>query len=379
MQQSKHLLTLLVLCQLCHSIATIAVSSSSVVDDPAESSPPNTDASDTTKAEGYRIAIIGGGISGTFAAKYLAEYDVNHVLEREKGEREGCLLDEIVVYDVSPPPSGFSNVSASTNTTLSSSDPRPPNWQGSRVSSITLKDGSVIELGASIIYSGNQLVVEMMKGDPERLVKGKPLGTGKRNNAKNANLEQKDKKEENSKSNPSGFGIYHGQKQWLVKPSSLFQNKYYPSFLKSMLQPLYFLWRYNIDFFRLRHAVQRAIHSFHTIYAFLDDTHHDVTFFESPMDMWEAMGLRSISTISFHDFLDGLGLSRDESLEFEYSSNDGRIVHRKSGGWWSWGNWRKWMPGMGCLRSELVTAMTLNSYNQNLNQMNGEQRNEGVT
>ena len=121
----------------------------------------------------YRVAIIGGGISGTFAAKYLAEYDVHHRSSSPPGadadaDADGgadtiirdCLLDEIVVYDISPPPASFAHgnytdtvdtVDSSSKAHHSSSDPRPHNWQGSRVSSITLQDGSVVELGASII------------------------------------------------------------------------------------------------------------------------------------------------------------------------------------------------------------------------------------
>ena len=38
----------------------------------------------------------------------------------------------------------------------------------------------------------------------------------------------------------------------------------------------------------------------------------------------------------------------------------------------SWWDWRSWLPCMGCLRSELVTAMTINTYNQDLNEMNGK-------
>ena len=117
----------------------------------------------------YKVAIIGGGISGTFTAKYLAEYDANHQSSSNDDDSRDCLLDEIVVYDVSPPPPGFKNdddndndgistnsnkeqSSTSTKKLQSSSEPRPSNFQGSRVSSIKLQDGSVVELGASIIY-----------------------------------------------------------------------------------------------------------------------------------------------------------------------------------------------------------------------------------
>ena len=98
----------------------------------------------------YKVAIIGGGISGTFTAKYLAEYEVNHQSSSNyDGNERDCLLDEIVVYDVSPPPPGFTNdeedgdddistTTGSNNDTevpiskklQSSSEPRPHNYQG---------------------------------------------------------------------------------------------------------------------------------------------------------------------------------------------------------------------------------------------------------
>jgi len=87
------------------------------------------------------------------------------------------------------------------------------------------------------------------------------------------------------------------------------------------------------------------------------------------MQMWEAMGLHSLSSISFHDLLDGLGMSRDTSLELNININ----INYQNNRWWSLENfnWRKYIPGMGCLRAELVSAITLNTYNQDLNQMNG--------
>ena len=182
----------------------------------------------------YRIAIIGGGISGSFVTKYISEYDISYGKQRKQ-----CLLDKIVVYDISPPPSGFSDDGQSNDDNnhvlKSSSDPRPENWQGSRVSSITVKD-TVIELGASIIYDGNLLVVEMMNGDPDNLVRDDPMGTSK-----------KEEEEGNNSREPYGFGIYHGNKEWLLKTSS-FAN--YPPFFRKMLLPITFLWRYNLDYFR---------------------------------------------------------------------------------------------------------------------------------
>ena len=81
------------------------------------------------------------------------------------------------------------------------------------------------------------------------------------------------------------------------------------------------------------------------------------------MELWEVMGIRSLAGVSFHDFLDGLGLYRCTSLEMESGSSE------SSGS--SWWDWRSYIPGMGCMRAELVSAMTINTYNQDLNQMNG--------
>jgi len=309
-------------------------------------------------AQGYRIAIIGGGISGSFATKYISEYDVAHLHEAVNGKRrERCLVSEIVVYDVSPPPPSFSDDDKSIRSNdnsnngdvlQSSTDPRPENWQGSRVSSITVKD-TVIELGASIIYDGNQLVVDMMNADPDNLVRTDPMGTS-----------TLDDEKDNA---PYGFGIYHGNKEWLLKTNGFGS---YPSFLRKMLVPIIFLWRYNLDYFRLQNAVSKAVHAFDIIYGLLNDTKNELTYFESPMELWEAIGLLSASAISFHDLLDGLGLYRDASLEMHHQPQETK--ESNSNGWW---NWRKWLPGMGCMRSELVTAMTINTYNADLNDMNG--------
>ena len=321
--------------------------------------------SSTTNA--YKIAIIGGGISGTFSAKYLAEYDVNHRIST--GDTRDCLLDEIDVYDVSPPPFADTHnaekiAQDGVQMQSSSADPRPTNYQGSRVSSITLQDGSVVELGASIIYEGNRLVIDMINGDPERLVKGKPMGTsteGKDDTTKN----KYDKKNHE----PSGFSIYHGNGQWLLNTSHYGR---YPKFIQKLFTSLHLLWRYNLDLFRLKSAVKTAIHSFDIIYNVLNDTMYDVTYFDSPMDIWETMGLRRLTGVSFHDFCDGLGLYRDATLELE-GGREGESSSGISSSSWNpyYWDWRKYIPGMGCIRSELLTAMTLNTYNQDLNEMNG--------
>ncbi|KAL7548998.1 hypothetical protein ACHAWF_012263 [Thalassiosira exigua] len=308
----------------------------------------------SSPSEGYKVAIIGGGISGTFAAKHLADYDANHRSVDESGQRRDCLLDEIAVYDVSPPPAGFSDESQSARDgddkqtakgLQSTADPRPPGRQGSRVSSVVLGDGSVVELGASIIYDGNRLVVDMMNGDPGRLRKSKPMGTGVNETAATSAR----------KKAPTGLGIYHGRGRWLLSTAWLSS---YPKFLQSLLKPLYLLWRYNVDYWRLRSSVKQTVRAFDLIYDLMNDTKHDVTYFQSPMEMWDAMGLRSLSEVSFHDVLDAVGICRDKSLESDGGSEgSGR-------------SWRE-LLGTGCLRGELVTTMSINNYNQDPGQLNG--------
>ena len=219
---------------------------------------------------------------------------------------------------------------------------------------------SIVELGASIIYEGNKLVADMISGDPERLVKGKPMGFSKEEDVAEKDKDNTQTKKKKNESEPSGFGIYHGNGEWLVNLSSF--GKYSP-FIKKIFTSLYLLYRYNFDLLRLRGAVKQAVHSFDMIYDVLNDTQHETLYFDSPMDIWQVMGLRRLAGVSFHDFLDGLGLYRNPELE----ESDSTTINTGS----SWWDWRKWIPGMGCLRSELVTGMTINTYNQDLNEMNG--------
>lgn len=274
-------------------------------------------------ADARRVGIVGGGISGTFAARYLAGHDAGG------GGRGKCALDEIVVFDVSPPP-GSDPEAAGGPLIRSSSDPRPPTRQGPRVASVTLADGSTVELGASIVYGGNRLVVEMMDGDPENLERGEPMNTGKRD------------PEDGSEEEPSGLGIYDGEGRWALDTASLFP--YLPRPLRRIAVPLYTLWRYNLDYLRLRRAVADAVASFEHIYAMLNDTSSDVTYFPGPAEMWEAVGLDGPSRVSYGDLLDALGVSRCDGPR---------------------------LPGAGCLRDELLAATTINTYGQDPDGMNG--------
>lgn len=357
----------------------------------------------------YRIAVIGGGISGTFVTKYLAEYDASNSHLRKEG---CCVLEEIAVYDISPPPPGFMDeedeeddstvVSLNTessesesssgggNLRRSSADPRLAHWQGSRVSSITLEGGNaveddeglVVELGGSIVYDGNQLIVAMMEGDSSFLLRVPPMDSGAcddglapRDNESvgNANNNYENEKTKCTKEKHGGFGIYHGNKTWLLNTAWVYSTNGIPTFVSSFLESLLVLWRYGMDLFRIKRAVRQAIQSFDRIYTALNDTEHNVTYFDSPSEIWRAMGLEGLTQVPYHDLLDDLGLCRAVTLEVSHDNTIANNINEDGGGStsYTW-DWRRWMPGMvGCLRSELLTGVTLNTYNQDLSQMNG--------
>merc|ERR1712129_539718 len=95
-------------------------------------------------------------MGGSFFAKYLSDYDSE------------CQVDSITIYDPYPIPKSPKDERGEereAGNLVSPSAPQPDEGQGPRVSSLTLADGSQIELGASVIYSDNRLVVEMMEGD----------------------------------------------------------------------------------------------------------------------------------------------------------------------------------------------------------------------
>ena len=78
-----------------------------------------------TEQKEKRIAIIGGGIGGSFASKYLAEYDYGQ-----------CQIGSITIFDPSPQlslPHGGGGKPGGPPTGGSSAD-LGPNRQGSRVS-----------------------------------------------------------------------------------------------------------------------------------------------------------------------------------------------------------------------------------------------------
>lgn len=238
------------------------------------------------KEEIKRIAIIGGGISGSFTAKFLSDYD------------DKCLLD-ITIFE-------------------------PPNdstVQGSRVSSYKLDDETTVELGASIIFEGNKLVNDIIDGDDE-LVKVAPHSSGSESPGVN-----------------DGLAIFDGH---INNPVPLLLANMTSDEKKKAL-----IWRYNLDLWRINQATTKALESFNLIYDLLEST-HEKTYFESPNDVWRAVGLANAASLSFDEYLDSIGVSSSIS-------------------WW-----RNFLNGQGVARSELYAAMNVCNNNQVNSQMTGE-------
>lgn len=216
--------------------------------------------SDPKESNPTRIAIIGGGISGSFVTKYLTDYDVD------------CSLD-ITVFD--PPPS--------------------ETHQGSRVASYTLEDGTVVETGGSIVFEDNVLVNKMITdsiglvdehGNDQSLRKTLPHTDG---------IDSDDHEIRN------GLGVYDGTSS-------------FPLLLTNMdddAKASTMFWRYNLDFFLIVRAIKAAQESFNWIYYHLlgeEGDESESSVFDSPNEIWQALGLSHLASVSFEEYLKELGV-----------------------------------------------------------------------
>jgi prenylcysteine oxidase/farnesylcysteine lyase len=246
------------------------------------------------EAYAQRIAVIGGGISGTFVSRYLTDLDPD------------CSLEALTIFD--PLPLGeYVTLESSRNDS---------SWQGSRVSTLKLEDGRVIELGASILSEKFWHIKEMAQAG--NLTFGEPFATG----VPEANMME-------------GMVIYNGRGEISLNTANT------TSFWKKFS----LLWRYNWGLFQVSRAMTSAIQKFDIVQEQLGDSENYV--YDSPMEMWRAVGLDSLIEVSLDEFCDGLWV-------------------RKHLPWWR----RYFMYGQGSLREELLTSINLVNYNQDNSQIN---------
>jgi len=288
-----------------------------------------------------KIAVIGGAVSGSFVTKYLAEYDA----KTNCSSGNDGVIDSITVYEPMPLDGPIDNDAAVT---------APPNdddhWQGSRVQSLRLSESSsssdtteekrddvVVELGASIGFKEFHLINEMIRNDPDHLVKGKPFNTGRRRSGTETK-DGTDDDDEEERQLHKGMGIYSGNGVWnlLTSAHSDYVNK------------LLLLWRYGWDLVSVSRVCDQMLAGFARLPSLLDDVDDPDTYFESPDEVWESVNLRAAVHASFDDLLDKIGIADELPA------------------------WRRYLvPYQGSLRKELLTAINLVNYNQNNSQVNG--------
>lgn len=236
-----------------------------------------------------RIAVIGGGVGGTFVSKYLVDYD------------NSCQIESLTLFD--PTFRSHEDAADSQNDINEVST-----LQGGRVSTKILDDGTAVELGASILYSGNKLVSDMVDADPD-LVRSYPES--------------------------KAFGVWDGE-DFTINSN----RKTARSF------SIRLAYRYNFDIFRMNQAVEKAIDSFDKIYGLLGDPS---SFYPLSADeIWDAVGLLSLARMNFEKYLDSIDLSKDDFFAKILSNF-----------------------GFGVLRKELITSANLSNYNQKNSQLNG--------
>jgi hypothetical protein len=230
-------------------------------------------------------------------------------------------------------------------------------------------DGSIVDLGASIIFQGNQLVMEMIQNDPT-------LEVGEPHHGSNSDSEIHQDTSSSPHGNKDGsstvetqprigneysdgWGIFNG---FLGSSWPLYISSQMSSFQKEWT----LLWRYHYDLFRIKRATDRAYQSFSRIYELLDDTSPSFIQYRSPDDIWKAVGLWKVANISFDDLLNQLGFSShlyNSSLPtYPFTSWVARIFQRIFGGI---------AQGRSLLRYELLTAINLANNNKGNEKMNG--------
>lgn len=312
----------------------------------------NDNTGKTKNKKKVRVALIGGGIGGSFTAKYLSDYD------------KGCsTIDSITIYepysiisDYGDDPLGRESEGEDDNSVHNTIIPYPAGedgdsstekqqkkmkhqQQGPRTSSVKLSDGTIVELGASILFNGNKLAVEMVKND-DSLDTIEPL-SGNDDQSSSSSDEMKE-----------GMGIYNGYRN---SSSTMDDELVWPVYTSNLTKEetsKALLWRYNLDLYRIDKATNAALASFEKIYDLIE-TGKDETgkefHYESPNDLWEKAGLKHAALTSLDDFLDDIGISK------------GRVS------WWK----RFLLGGQGLVRDELFAPMNICNNNKNNAQMTG--------
>ena len=322
----------------------------------------------TTKPKS--IAIIGGGISGTFLTKYLVDYDWNCTI-----------LDTITIFEPNPVvgPMRKDETKHSTKTM----HPQHPQHQSSRIATYEMEinipidtdtdtntdtntDATTttatasnnttkitIEIGASILYRGFHHVMEMIQQDPQQTLQiGVPYTTG------NTYIDQQIQ-------DPTSMGMYHGDGIWKLLLVTSLLPKYWWNY--------YLVLRYSWDLVTVSNICQSIQQQYNRLPYLFNQTHD--YFMDSPRDIWESLQLYDpYITTSFDFYLDTRGISPYSTTGTSTSStttttNIVSTIYRTIRNTIT-SLWFYLLPFQGSIRSELLTSINLANYNQNNTHIN---------
>jgi prenylcysteine oxidase / farnesylcysteine lyase len=331
----------------------------------------------TAPTKGIRIAVIGGALSGSLTAKYVAEWDAS------------CRVSSITVFESVPIQSpvavgaGSSKISTSrggsvdndNDTDKDKDDVRLQKQdQGTRVQTVRVvtadddddaSEGALVEVGASIGYKEFHLILEHIRADPDHLKLVPPFSTG---------TQQHGVGEEGGGGGGSsgstmsylplyrGLGIYNGRsatnaageggndndspshQDWSLNTASIFACEWIPDRWRELASNLAIAWRYGWELRKLTVVTKQFLKKFGTVPALLADPL--AHFFESPIDLWKHLGMDGLVAAPFDQVLEALHIPEELPA------------------------WRTAYLHQGSVRREFLEAMNLVNYNQRNGQVN---------
>jgi prenylcysteine oxidase/farnesylcysteine lyase len=348
------------------------------------------------KLKKKQIAIIGGGISGTFLAKYLVDYDVNCTT-----------FDTITIFEPDPVQgpirrkeeddrtvaSNNNNNNDRRNEKPNSSSPSSSHshHQSSRIASYemeievnhtqsstnhnatstnnnttttntTTKTKIIIEVGASILYQGFHHVMEMIQQNNDHPSLLPPLQIGVPYTTGNTTIDT-------YIHDPTSMGIYNGNGTWKV----LLVSSTVPIYLRNY----YLLLRYSWDLITVSRLCQYVQKQYNRLPMLLNQTHD--FFMDSPQQLWDHLQLyHPYITQSFDTYLDSQGIS-PYSTTTNAPTTTGTttpiIIRILNSIYRTIRNtitsvWYRVLPFQGSIRSELLNSINIVNYNQNNTQIN---------
>jgi prenylcysteine oxidase / farnesylcysteine lyase len=294
-----------------------------------------------------RIAIVGGALSGSLTAKYVAEWDAS------------CQVASITVFESIPIQSPIDVGSSISDNSDNDKDDVMQQDQGTRVQTVRVatddNNGALVEVGASIGYKDFHLILEHIRSDPEHLKMVPPFSTGS-----TPKPEDDAGGKEGSPSSTSyvlplyqGLGIYDGRATnaaeevnpiWSLNTASVFACQWIPAAWRELVSNLALAWRYGWELRKVSVVTKQLTSKFATVPDLLQDPLKH--FFEAPVDLWKHLGMDGLVASSFDDVLEALGVPEELPA------------------------WRTRYLHHGSLRREFLEAMNLVNYNQNNRQVN---------